>query len=75
MICNCNQCYQLSFLLEVEILGRGGNTESILFADDESNFPKSNQRLKVNLITRSIRNYSHHKQSKNTGLKYVTLTQ
>ena len=67
MICNCNQCYQL--------LGRGGNTENILFADDESNFPRIIKVLKVNLITRSIRNYIHHKQSKNTGLKYITLTQ
>ena len=39
MICNCNQCYQL--------LGRGDNTENILFADDESNFPKSNQSFVV----------------------------
>ena len=50
MICNCNQCYQL--------LGRGGNTENILFADDESNFPKSNQRLKVNFITPARPKYS-----------------
>ena len=28
MICNYNQCYQL--------LGRGGNTKDILFANDES---------------------------------------
>ena len=68
MICNCNQCYQL--------LGRGGNTENILFADDESNFPKSNQSFDSQPYNpRSIRNYSHHQRNKNTGLKYITLTQ
>ena len=64
MICNCNQCYQL--------LGRGGNTENILFADDESNFPKSNQSFDSQPYIPKYSKLQSPSRNQNTGLKYIT---